>query len=63
MEPELANSLIPIVVDDDDDDIRDKKCLIFGRKINVSSTNKYSNELHTAVSLAFSVPSSMQSKK
>ena len=32
-----------------------------GRKINVWSTNKYSNELHTSVSVAFSVPSSMQS--
>ena len=30
-----------------------------GRKINVWSTNKYSNELHTAVSVAFSVPSSL----
>ena len=33
-----------------------------GRKINAWSTNKYSNELHTAVSEAFSVPSSVQSK-
>ena len=33
-----------------------------GEKINVWSTNKYSNELHTAVSVAFSVPSSVQSK-
>ena len=33
-----------------------------GRKINVWSTNKYSNELHTAVSVAFSVPSSVHSK-
>ena len=34
----------------------------YGRKINVWSTNKYSNELHTAVSVIFSVPSSVQSK-
>ena len=33
-----------------------------GRKINVWSTNKFSNEMHTAVSVAFSVPSSVQSK-
>ena len=33
-----------------------------GRKINVWSTNIFSNELHTAVSVAFSVPSSMQSE-
>ena len=32
-------------------------------KINVWSTNKFSKELHTAVSIAFSVPSSVQSKK
>ena len=34
-----------------------------GRKINVQRTNKFSNEFHTAVSVAFSVPSSLQSKK
>ena len=34
-----------------------------GRKINAWSKNKYSNELHTAVLIAFSVPSSVQSKK
>ena len=33
-----------------------------GKEINIWSTNKYSNELHTAVSVAFSVPSSVQSK-
>ena len=33
-----------------------------GRKINVWSTNKFSNELYTAVSVAFSVPSPVQSK-
>ena len=33
------------------------------RKINVWSTNKYSNELHTAVSVEFNIPSSVQSKK
>ena len=33
-----------------------------GRKVNVWSANKHSNELHTAVSVAFSVPSSVQSK-
>ena len=33
-----------------------------GRKINVWSTNKDSNELHIAVSVAFSVPSSAQSE-
>ena len=32
-----------------------------GRKINVWSTNKYSNELHIGVSVAFSVSSSVQS--
>ena len=32
------------------------------RKIDVWSTNKYSNELHAAVSVAFSVPSSVRSK-
>ena len=32
------------------------------RKTKVWSTNKYSNESHTAVSVAFSVPSSVQSK-
>ena len=32
------------------------------RKINVWSTNKYPNELHIAVSVAFSIPSSVQSK-
>ena len=32
------------------------------RKINVWTTNNYSNELHTAVSVAFSVPSSVQSE-
>ena len=31
-----------------------------GRKINAWSTNKYSNKLHTAASVAFSVPSSVQ---
>ena len=30
-----------------------------GRKINVWSTNKQSNELHTAISVEFSVPSSV----
>ena len=34
-----------------------------GRKINAWSTNKFSNELHTAVSVAFCVPSSVQNKK
>ena len=34
-----------------------------GRKINVWSTNKFSNELHTAVLVAFSVSSSVQSKE
>ena len=33
-----------------------------GRKINVWSANKHPNKLHTAVSVAFSVPSSVQSK-
>ena len=33
-----------------------------GRKINIWSTNKYSNELHAAVLVEFSVPSSVQSK-
>ena len=33
-----------------------------GRKTNVWSTNKLSNELHAAVSVAFSVSSSVQSK-
>ena len=33
-----------------------------GRKINVWSTNKFSKELQTAVSVVFSVPSSVQSK-
>ena len=33
-----------------------------GRKINVWSDNKYSNALHTAVSVAFSAPSSVQRK-
>ena len=33
-----------------------------GRKINVWSINKYSDELHTAISVAFSVPSSVQSR-
>ena len=33
------------------------------RCTNNWNTNKYSNELHTAVSAAFSVPSSVQSKK
>ena len=33
-----------------------------GRKINFWSTNKYSNGLHTTVSVAFSVHSSVQSK-
>ena len=33
-----------------------------GRKINVWSVNKHSNEFDTAVSVAFSVPSSVQSK-
>ena len=33
-----------------------------GRKINVWRTNKFSKELHTAVSVVFSVPSSVQSK-
>ena len=32
------------------------------RKINVLRTNKFSNELHTEVSVAFNVPSSVQSK-
>ena len=32
-----------------------------GRKINVWNTNKYSNELHTAVLVAFRIPSSVQS--
>ena len=36
--------------------------VIMGKEINIWSTNKYSNELHTAVSVAFSVPSSVQSK-
>ena len=35
---------------------------INGRKTNVWSTNKFSNEIHTAVSVAFSVASSVQSK-
>ena len=34
-----------------------------GRKINVWSTNKFSKELHTAVSAPYSVPSSVQNKK
>ena len=34
-----------------------------GRKNKVWSTNKFSNELHTTVSVALSVPSSMQIKK
>ena len=33
-----------------------------GTKNNAWTTNKYWNELHTAVSVAFSVPSSVQSK-
>ena len=33
-----------------------------GRKINVWSINKFSNELHIKVSVAFSVPSLMLSK-
>ena len=33
-----------------------------GRKINVWSTKKYSNELHTAVLVAFSVPFSVKNK-
>ena len=33
-----------------------------GRKINFRSTNKFSNQLNTAVSVAFSVPSSVESK-
>ena len=32
------------------------------RKINIWSTSKYSNELNTAVSIAFSILSSVQSK-
>ena len=32
------------------------------RKINIWSANKYLNELHTAVSVAFSVPPSVQNK-
>ena len=32
------------------------------RKINVWSTNKFSNEEHTAVLVVFSVPSSVQKK-
>ena len=39
------------------------KSIYNGRKFNVWSTNKYSNELHTAVSVAFRVPSSGKSKK
>ena len=34
-----------------------------GRKINLWNTNKFSKELHTAVSIVFNVPSSVQSKK
>ena len=34
----------------------------YGRKTNVWCINKFSNEMHTAVSIAFSVPSSVQSK-
>ena len=33
------------------------------RKINVWSANKHSNELHTAVSVAFSIPFSVHIKK
>ena len=32
------------------------------KKINIWSTNEYSYELHTAVLVAFSIPSSVQSK-
>ena len=32
------------------------------RKINIWNSNKLSNEMHTAVSVAFSVPSLVQSK-
>ena len=39
-----------------------RRILANGRKINVWSNNKYSNELHNAVSVAFSVNSSVQSK-
>ena len=31
-------------------------------KINICNANKHSNKLHTAVSVAFSVPSSVESK-
>ena len=43
---------------------KERRCLaqVIGRKINVCSTNEYSNELHAAVSELFSVPSSVQSK-
>ena len=33
-----------------------------GEKNNVWSTNNFSNDMHTAVSVAFGVPSSVQSK-
>ena len=33
-----------------------------GETYNVWSTNKFTNELHTAVSVVYSVPSSVQSK-
>ena len=42
-----------------------RRCLvqvIMGEKNNVWSTNKLLNELHTAVLVAFSLPSSVQSK-
>ena len=37
--------------------------LITRKKINVRSANKFSNEFNIAVSVAFRVPSSVQSKK
>ena len=57
--------LLNVVNQGKDFDPKVRRCLaqvIMGEKIYVWSTNKYSNELHTAVSVAFSVPSSVQSK-